>query len=164
LLAAGLLLCLCFAAGRRICFAAEPLVDQQAPEFARAALMGGHVDLASFRGKVVLLNYWASWCAPCLVEMPVFVKWQREFGPRRLQVVGVSMDDDPALARRIAIQLKLNYPVAIGDEKLGELYGGVLGLPLSFLIDKKGRVRARFQGETDPKTIEKKWKELLAER
>ena len=141
----------------------ESLLNKQAPEFARTDLNGARIDLAGFRGKVVLLDFWATWCASCQVEMPAFVQWQREYGPQGLQVLGISMDDDPALAHRLAAKLRLNYPVAMGDEKLGELYGGVLGLPLTYLIDRKGIVRARFQGDTDLKTIEKQLKALLAE-
>ena len=157
----GLLLSACFAvAGAQ---SAETLVDKHAPEFTRTDFNGAKIDLASFHGKVVLLDFWATWCASCQVEMPAFVQWQREYGPRGLQIVGISMDDDPALARRLAAKLRLNYPVTMGNEKLGELYGGVLGLPLTYLIDRKGIVRARFQGETDLKTIEKQLKSLLAE-
>jgi hypothetical protein len=67
------------------------------------------------------------------------------------------------LARRLASKLRLNYPVVMGDDKLGQLYGGVLGLPLTYLIDRKGKVRAKFQGETDLKTIEMQMKALLTE-
>ena len=158
-----LLLAVCFAAGAQTATPAEPLVGKKAPEFTRRDLSGARVDLVSFRGKVVLLDFWATWCASCQVEMPVFVQWQREYGPRGLKVIGISMDDDPALARRMKAKLRLNYPVAMGDEKLGELYGGVLGLPLTYLIDRKGKVRAKFQGETDLKVIEKQINTLLAE-
>jgi peroxiredoxin len=95
--------------------------------------------------------------------MPVFVQWQQQYGPHGLQVIGISMDDDPASARKLSAKLRLNYPVAMGDEKLGQLYGGVLGLPLAYLIDRNGKVRAIFQGETDLKIIEKQLKALLAE-
>ncbi len=74
------------------------------------------------------------------------------------------MDDDPALARRLVAKLKLNYPVAMGDTSLGERYGGVLGLPLTYLIDRRGVVRARFQGETDLKAIENQFKLILSQR
>jgi peroxiredoxin len=93
--------------------------------------------------------------------MPRFVAWQNQYGPRGLQVIGISMDDDPALARKMFDKMKLNYPVAMGDEQLGILYGGVLGLPLTYLIDGQGRVQALFQGETDLKQIEKQFKPLL---
>lgn len=119
------------------------------------------VSLKSLRGKVVLLNFWATWCAPCQIEMPVFSAWQQQYGPRGFQVVGISMDDDAASVRKLLAKIKPNYPIAMGDAQLGERYGGVMGLPLSFLIDRKGMVHARFQGETEPKTIEKELKSML---
>ena len=94
--------------------------------------------------------------------MPRFVAWQSLYGPRGLQVVGISMDDDPAPVRKAYEQLKLNYPVAMGDEGLGELYGGVLGLPVTYLIDNRGVIQAKFQGETDLNTIEAQIKTLLS--
>jgi peroxiredoxin len=93
--------------------------------------------------------------------MPRFTAWQSQYGSRGLQVIGISMDDDPAAALRVVRKLGLNYPVAMGDEKLGELYGGVLGLPLTFLIDTRGVVQAEFQGETDLNLIEQRFKPLL---
>ena len=142
-------------------FAATPLLHKRAPEFVRAGLNRQPVDLRTYRGKVVLLDFWATWCAPCQVEMPRFVAWQTQYGPRGLQVIGISMDDSPAEALRVVRKLGLNYPVAMGDEKLGEQYGGVLGLPLTFLIDARGVVQAEFQGETDMNAIEQRFKPLL---
>ena len=162
LLAATLLLGATFAGGAPTAFAAESLLNKKAPEFTLRDLNGGSIDLASFRGKVVLLDFWATWCAPCQVEMPRFAQWQRQYGPQGLQVIGVSMDDDPALARKLYARLKLNYPVAMGDEELGHRYGGVLGLPLTFLIDRNGNINARFQGEPDLKAIETRLKALLS--
>jgi cytochrome c biogenesis protein CcmG, thiol:disulfide interchange protein DsbE len=163
LLLVTLLLGICFATGGRAASAADSLLNKKAPQFSRTDLNGQTLDLASFRGKVVLLDFWATWCAPCQVEMPRFAQWQRQYGPQGLQVIGISMDDEPAPARRLYLKLKLNYPVAMGDEKLGGLYGGVLGLPLIYLIDRDGTVRAKFQGETDPKIIETQLKALLAQ-
>ena len=161
----GLLLGLSLAAAEaQFPISRESLLNKQAPEFTRRDLKGASIELHSFRGKVVLLNFWATWCGPCEVEMPIFAGWQNQYGPQGLQVIGISMDDDPALARKLAAKLKLNYPVAMGDEKLGELYGGVLGLPLTYLIDKNGVVRAKIQGETAPKTIEAQIKALLIQR
>ena len=135
----------------------------QAPDFTRQDLNGHAVHLAGLRGKVVLLNFWATWCAPCQVEMPTFSAWQRQYGPRGLEVVGVSMDDSAASARRVVERLKIDYPVAMGDAQLGMRYNGVLGLPLTFLIDRNGVIRARFQGVTDAKVIEKQVQALLGE-
>ena len=120
------------------------------------------LDLNTYRGKVVLLNLWATWCAPCQVEMPSFVAWQKKYGPQGLQVIGISMDDDPALVRSMNGKLKLNYPGVMGDVKLGDLYGGVLGLPITFLIDRHGVIQAEFQGEPDMNKIEKQMQSLLS--
>lgn len=141
---------------------ASTLLNKPAPTFSLIDLNGQSLRLEAFRGKVVLLNFWATWCAPCQVEMPTFVDWQRQYGAQGLQVIGVSMDDDPVPARHLATRLESNYPVALGDEHLGTRYGGVLGLPLTFLIDRNGVIRARFQGETDLRAIESQLKALLS--
>lgn len=160
-LAAGLLLAASLSAAAAP--ASRPsLLNKKAPEIARTDLAGARLDLAHYRGKVVLLNFWATWCAPCQLEMPVFTGWQRQYGPRGLQIVGISMDDDAAPVRRTVARLKLNYPVAMGDAPLGKRYGGVLGLPLTYLIDRQGVIRARFQGESDLKSIERQIQVLLA--
>jgi peroxiredoxin len=132
----------------------ESLVGKQALQFARRDLRGHAIDLDSLRGKVVLLNFWATWCAPCQTEMPAFSAWQRTYGPRGFRVIGISMDDDRDAARMLVEKLKIDYPVAMGDAKLGEQYGEVLGLPKTFLIGRDGKVLAEFQGETDLKAME----------
>lgn len=138
-------------------------MNRRAPEFARKDLAGKSVDLKNFRGKVVLLNFWATWCAPCQLEMPAFAAWQRQYGPDGLQVIGISMDDDATPVVGLVAKFKLNYPVLMGDANLGRQYGGVLGLPLTYLIDRDGVLRARFQGETDLKTIERRLQTILAQ-
>ena len=143
---------------------AASLLKHPAPPFARSDLDGSRVSLAQFRGKVILLNFWATWCAPCRVEMPQFVGWQTRYGPRGLQIVAVSMDDDVDPVRTFLHRVQPNYPVLMGDAKLGELYGGVLGLPVTFLIDRTGIVRARVEGEMDLKAMEAKMRALLQSR
>ena len=96
------------------------VVNKPAPEIARADLNGARVSLKSSRGKVVLLNFWATWCAPCLIEMPVFNTWQQQYGSQGLQVIGISMDDNVAPVRKLVAKLKTNYPIAMGDARLGE--------------------------------------------
>ncbi len=159
-----LFVCLAAGGNSTSALAAPSLLNQKAPEFARTGLDGGRVDLATYRGKVVLLNFWATWCAPCQVEMPVFAAWQRRYGPRGLQVIGISIDDETAPVRRLAARLKLDYPLAMGDARLGKQYGGVLGLPITYLIGRDGVVRAEFEGETNLKAIEARLTALLAER
>ena len=157
-----LLLCLCAGVSAAQSPAtATSLLHKEAPQFVRTDFENRKLDLHALRGKVVLLDFWATWCASCQLEMPRFVAWQSQFGPRGLQIIGISMDDDPALARKLYKKLKLNYPVAMGDLQLGQLYGGVLGLPLTYLIDAQGKVQAQFQGETDLNLIEADFKRLL---
>ncbi len=113
-------------------------------------------------GKVVLLNFWATWCVPCLSEMPRFVAWQQEYGGRGLQVIGISMDDEEQPVRITYQKYRLNYPVVMGDEKIGEMYGGIFGLPVTFLIDRNGKIRFKHEGDTDIKTIESEMRGLLS--
>lgn len=152
------------AAGAQALKNGQTLVNKPAPEFARKALDGRTVDLKNYRGKIVLLDFWATWCSPCMVEMPTFARWQQQYGPQGLTVIGVSMDDDEATARKAINKLKPGYAIVMGDAKLGTLYGGVMGLPLIYLIDADGVVRGRFQGETDPKAIEAAFERLLKRR
>lgn len=161
-LRAALMAGLLFASGSA--FAQDALLHKQAPSFVRNDLSSKPVDLSAYRGKVVLLNFWATWCALCQLEMPRFAAWQKQYGLQGLQIVGVSMDDEPEGVRKLANKLRINYPVVMGDEQLGTLYGGILGLPVTFLIDRQGQVVARLKGETDLNAMEEQIKQLLASR
>jgi cytochrome c biogenesis protein CcmG, thiol:disulfide interchange protein DsbE len=137
------------------------LLNHPAPLFSRTALTNERIVLAGLRGRVVLLNFWATWCAPCQVEIPRFVAWEEKYKADGLSIVGVSMDDGPDVAQSFLRQTKLNYSVVMGDEKLGLAYGGILGLPVTYLIDRHGVIRARFQGETDLNAMENALRRLL---
>jgi thiol-disulfide isomerase/thioredoxin len=121
-------------------------VGHAAPNFSRRGLDHRKIVLSSYRGKVVLLDFWATWCEPCLAEMPTFVEWQKQYGSENFQVIGISMDDATPEVIATVSRLKLNYPVVMGDEYLGAAYGGVLGLPVTFLIGRDGKIQARYQG------------------
>jgi peroxiredoxin len=137
------------------------VVGQPAPAFALKDFQHRMIRLSQYRGKVVLLNFWASWCAPCLLEMPRFAQWQSQYHGK-LQVVGVSMDDDVSKAEAAARKLKINYPVVMGTAEMGNRYGGVYGMPVSFVIDAEGRVRAEYQGGNHVKEIQAEIEHLLA--
>jgi len=139
------------------------LLHKGAPAFARTDFQGRHVNLKAMRGHVVLLSFWATWCAPCQIEMAKFAEWRTEYGELGFEVIAVSMDDEDAAARAFVAKMKLGFPVTMGDAKLGKLYGGVLGLPLTFLIDREGRVAAVFKGEADLTSMESALKKLLNE-
>jgi len=140
------------------------LLHKHAPRFVRTGLDGRRIDLAAFRGKVVLLTFWATWCAPCQVEMPRFIDWQNHYRPQGLQILAVSLDDDPEVARSLVSQRNVNYPVLMGDLRLARAYGKILGLPVNFLIDRRGKVAAIFQGESDPDKMESALRALLNAR
>lgn len=132
-----------------------------APEFSLPELHGGQLRLSSYRGKVVLLDFWATWCTPCREETPQFVDLQNKYGNRGFQVIGVSMDDGPEPVRDFYKQFRMNYPVAMGNAQIGELYGGVLGLPIAFLIGRDGRIYAKHIGPAGISTFEKEITNLL---
>jgi cytochrome c biogenesis protein CcmG, thiol:disulfide interchange protein DsbE len=142
--------------------APSEVVGKAAPLFVRSDLSGNAVDLNKYRGRVVLLNFWATWCAPCQVELPQFEAWQKKYRAEGLKVIAVSMDDGDTAVRRTVRRLHLHLPVVMGDAQLGEAYGGVLGLPITFLIDRKGKIVAQFKGETDLTSMESQIKQLLA--
>ncbi len=132
-----------------------------APDFSLADLSGQPVSLSSFRGKVVLLDFWATWCVPCREETPHLVGLQNKYGGQGLQIIGVSMDDGPEPVRDFYQHFKMNYPVVMGDAKTGELYGGVLGLPIAFIIGPDGRITSKHIGSTDISVFEKEVVKLL---
>ena len=122
--------------------AGNSMKNQLAPDFALASLDGKTtIHLSDYRGKAVLLNFWATWCVPCKIEMPWFVELQNEYGSQGLQVVGVAMDDaSPEDIAKFAKDMGVNYPIAIGKESVGDAYGGVQFLPATFYIGRDGKV------------------------
>lgn len=134
-----------------------------APDFALQSLDGKTVHLSDYRGKAVLLNFWATWCAPCKIEMPWFVELQKQYGPEGLQIVGVAMDDaSPKEIGDFAKQMGVNYPVLIGKEAVGDAYGGVQFLPESFYIDRNGKVLDKVFGLKGRGAIEDEIKKIIA--
>jgi cytochrome c biogenesis protein CcmG/thiol:disulfide interchange protein DsbE len=132
-----------------------------APDFRLPQLDGNELSLSSYRGKIVLLDFWATWCDPCREETPLFVKLQERYRDRGLQIVGVSMDDSPDPVMPFYKQFHMNYPVVMGNANVGELYGGVLGLPIAFVIDRDGRIRSKHIGATDVDVLRKEIEALL---
>lgn len=132
-----------------------------APDFTLSDLAGQKLRLSTYRGKVILLDFWATWCDPCREEIPHFIALQNKYRDQGLQIIGVSMDDGPEPVREFYQRFRMNYPVVMGNAKTGELYGGVLGLPIAFLIGRDGRVDAKHIGATDISVLEKEIVKLL---
>lgn len=119
------------------------------------------LTLSSYRGQVVLVDFWATWCLPCREEIPHLIQLQDKYGVRGLQIIGVSMDDGPEPVRPFAQQFHMNYPIVMGNAKIGEEYGGVLGLPIAFLVDREGRIVKKHVGATTSDVFEKEIMPLL---
>jgi len=143
--------------GLRITSAEHPF----APEFSLPDLTGKTLKLSDYRGKVVLLDFWATWCDPCREEIPQFVELQNKFGDQGFQIIGVSMDDGPEPVRDFSRQFKMNYPVVMGNAQIGELYGGVLGLPIAFVVGSDGRIYSKHIGPTDISLFNREIKAML---
>src|SRR6266480_109956 len=134
-----------------------------APDFNLKDIDGKDVKLADLKGKVVLVNFWATWCEGCQVEIPWFVEFQKEYAGRGLVVVGISLDDDGWKSVKPWIkEKKVNYPIVIGNEGLGKQYG-LVGMPLTALVDRVGRIADVHQGIVEKTATQEKIRDLLNE-
>jgi thiol-disulfide isomerase/thioredoxin len=132
-----------------------------APEFKLTSLDGKPVSLGDFKGKVVLLNFWASWCGPCRAEIPDLVTLQDKYKDH-LQIIGLVVDDEDEETIRVFMNtFGMNYPVAIVPADLRRQYGGIPALPTSFLLDAEGRVVQKHEGLRDPVLYEVEIRSLL---
>lgn len=144
--------------------AAGKLQGQSAPDFTLASLDGKSLKLSDYHGKAVLLNFWATWCEPCKIEMPWFVDLQKKYGPQGLQVLGVAMDDAPPKdIAEFAQKLGVNYPIVIGKEEVGTQYGGVQFLPSTFYITRDGKILDHVFGLVSRSEIESNIQKALGQ-
>lgn len=133
-----------------------------APEFELKDASGKVVHLADYKGKVVLLDFWATWCGPCGIEIPWFVDFQRKYKDRGFEVLGISMDDDGWKAiTPFVTEKQINYRVLLGDDKTGDQYGGVEALPTTFVIDRDGKIASVHVGLANKKDFEDAIEKLL---
>ena len=124
---------------------------------------GRPFKLADYRGKVVLLNFWATWCQPCRTEIPDLVKKQREYRGSGLQIIGITYPPEKiSEVRRFMQKLKMNYPVAMGTNETKNLFTSSDTLPMTFVIDREGIVREVIEGIMYPDEFEQKVKPLLS--
>src|SRR5215472_8996617 len=154
------------------CALAAPVFAQQAtirlvrnpdpaPDFKLDTLDGKPLSLAEYRNKVILLNFWATWCGPCRAEIPDLVELENKYKDR-LQIIGLVVDDDdPDAIKKFVDQFAINYPVAIATDTLRMEYGGIPALPTSFLLDAEGRVVQKHEGLHDPVLYEVEIRSLL---
>ena len=134
-----------------------------APDFILTDANGASVRLSDYKGKVVLLNFWATWCGPCKIEIPWFIELEKSYRDRGFITLGISMDEDGWKAVKPFMgHTAINYPVMIGNDRLAELYGGVDSLPSTFLIDRQGRIAFTHLGLVAKRDYETEIQQLIA--
>jgi len=134
---------------------AADVKGKMAPDFAVQDFSGKTIHLSDYRGKAVLLNFWATWCGPCKIEMPWFVELKKQYGDQGFEILGVAMDDSKSEdIVKFGKDMGLNYPIARGREELGDLYGGIPGLPTSVFIGRDGKIVDMIPGLVSRSDIE----------
>ena len=130
------------------------------PAFTLVDVNGKSVSLADFKGRVVILDFWATWCPPCKREIPDFIKLQSEYGSKGVQIVGIALDQ-PNKVKAFVKDNGMNYPVLMGTNEVAASYGGVEAIPTTFVIDKSGKIVAKYEGFRPKETFESQIKKLL---
>jgi thiol-disulfide isomerase/thioredoxin len=124
---------------------ASPASD--VPQFSFSSLEGKTVAMKDLSNKVVIVDFWATWCGPCREEIPHLNELYSEFKGKGLEIVGISMDTDGTDGvKDFAREFRIQYPIVMGNEKVAESFGGIIGLPTTFLIDRKGRIAKKYIG------------------
>jgi peroxiredoxin len=137
-------------------------IGSQAADFALADLSGKTVHLSDFKGKVVIVDFWATWCGPCRVEIPDFVRLQSKYRDKGLAIVGLSLDADGEKAVKPFVEEHdINYTMLIANDETAKSFGGILGIPTTFVIDRQGRIVQKFVGVMPAKTFEDTIQPLL---
>jgi thiol-disulfide isomerase/thioredoxin len=152
----------------------EQAVGSAAPAFSLKDLKGASVTMAQQAGKVVIVNFWATWCGPCKAEMPILMKLQQVHGPAGLVVLGVSMDEEgpsvisPWLQKTKFVmdgkQAAINFPILVGTPQVSTAYGEIEALPATFIIDRQGKIVQRIDGPIEFKDVDHTVKPLLAKK
>ena len=135
---------------------------QAAPAFVLKDPQGRQVRLADYKGKVVLLNFWASWCQPCRIENPWFVDFERRFSARGFAVVGIATQDEVENVMKYVQEHGINYRILIDDDMVSQLYGGSERLPTTFVLDRQGRIAAVHVGLISRGIYEEQLEQLLS--
>jgi len=135
-----------------------------APSFTLQDLNGKTVSLSDFKGKVVILDFWATWCPPCVVEIPHFIELYKQYKDQGFAMVGISLDREGiGVVESFARKYQVNYLILMADSQVANAYGGITGIPTTFVIDPAGNIRQKYIGYRDKAVFEADIKALLAE-
>ncbi|MDP4219700.1 MAG: TlpA disulfide reductase family protein [Bacteroidota bacterium] len=139
--------------------------DKPAPEFTLKDVNGKTVSLSDYRGKIVVLNFWATWCGPCRKEIPDFIELQNTYGKDGLQFIGIALDQEGVeKVKPFNDKYKISYPILIGNNDIADKYGGMNAIPVTFLIDRKGLIRAHYIGMRQKADLESMALALMREK
>ncbi len=140
------------------------MADNAAPDFTLTNQNGQKVNLSDYRGKVVILDFWATWCPPCKAEIPGFVSLYNKYKDNGLVVLGVSLDRDGWSSVRPFIKnYKISYPVMLGTQNVVQAYGNIQSIPTTFVLDKQGKIRQKYVGLTRSAQFENDFRTLINE-
>jgi peroxiredoxin len=139
-----------------------PVAKTPATDWELTDLNGKMIKFSDFRGKGLILDFWATWCAPCRIEIPHFVELQKQYGDKGLRVIGISLDEQGLeVVKKFVKRFGVNYQIVIGNEKVAEAYGGIGAIPTTFVIDRQGRIVSEHIGYDDKAAFEKEIQSLL---
>jgi peroxiredoxin len=143
--------------------ACDAKVVKKAPDFTLKDMGGKDVRLSDFKGKVVLVNFWATWCGPCKYEIPMFIDFQNRYASQGLTFLGISVDDERETLQPFVDEYKMNYPILIGlgHEDVQDAYGPMFGIPVTILVGRDGNICKRFFGLHSKDRFEKDIKAVL---
>lgn len=137
---------------------------KSAPSFTLQDLNGKQVSLSDFKGKVVILDFWATWCPPCVKEIPHFIALYEQYKDQGFAIVGISVDRGGiSVVKSFARKYRVNYPILMTDGRVDKAYGGIPSIPTTFVIDKAGNIRQKYVGYRDKAIFEADIKALLEE-
>lgn len=134
--------------------------NNKAPEFNLQDLNGKNVKLSDFKGKVVIINFWATWCPPCKAEIPDFIELYKTYQKKGLVILGIALDNKSKVEKFVKDN-NVNYPILLGDQEVSNLYGGITGIPTTFIVDRKGNIKNVYVGLRTKEVFEKDIKDNL---
>lgn len=142
----------------------DPSSRTEAPNFELPDLEGSQVSLSDYKGKVIIIDFWATWCAPCRKAIPELIELKNEYADKGVEIIGISLDTDTKdNVDPFVEKMEINYPVVYGNTRITQSFGGIQSIPTSFVIDKQGRIFSRYTGYVNKQVYENDINKLIKE-